>query len=86
VFLPVFWTIYIPIVTIMLAAAGEWLIRALHQLRAQARLASSNRRRVQSCNRWSWLGGGDAQIVCRPSTRSRKGFAASSHNHARQSV
>jgi hypothetical protein len=44
VFLPVFWTIYIPIVTIMLAAAGEWLIHALRQLRAQARLASSNRR------------------------------------------
>ena len=31
-FFPVFWTIYIPIVTIMLAAAGEWLIHALRQL------------------------------------------------------
>ena len=28
-FFPVFWTIYIPIVTIMLAAASEWLIHAL---------------------------------------------------------
>jgi hypothetical protein len=36
-FSPVFWTVYIPIVTIILAAAGEWLIHALRQLRAQAR-------------------------------------------------
>jgi hypothetical protein len=41
-FFPVFWTIYIPIVTIMLAAAGEWLIHALREFRAQARLARSN--------------------------------------------
>jgi hypothetical protein len=40
-----FWTIYIPI------AAGEWLVHALRQLRAQARLACSNRRQAQSCNR-----------------------------------
>jgi hypothetical protein len=54
VFLPVFWTIYIPIVTIMLAAAGEWLIHALRQLRAQARLASSNRRRARAVlDRWN---------------------------------
>jgi hypothetical protein len=54
VFLPVFWTIYIPIVTIMLAAAGEWLIHALRQLRAQARLACSNRRRVRAVlDRWN---------------------------------
>jgi len=32
VFFPVFWTIYIPIVTIMLGAAGERLIHALRQL------------------------------------------------------
>jgi hypothetical protein len=50
-FFPVFWTAYIPIVTIILAAAGEWLIHALRQLRAQGRLARSNRQRAQSCNR-----------------------------------
>jgi hypothetical protein len=48
VFFLVFWTIYIPIVTIMLAAAGEWLIHALRQLGAQARLACSNRRRARA--------------------------------------
>jgi hypothetical protein len=50
-FFPVFWTVYIPIVTIILAAAGEWLIHALRRVRAQARPACSNRRRAQSCNR-----------------------------------
>ena len=42
-FFPVFWTVYIPIVTIILAAAGEWLIHALRQLRARARLVCSSR-------------------------------------------
>ena len=47
-FFPVFWTVYIPIVTIILAAAGEWLIDAWRQLRAQARLACSNRGRARA--------------------------------------
>jgi hypothetical protein len=50
-FFPVFWTVYIPIVTIILAASGEWLFHALRRLRAQARLVCSNQRRAQSCNR-----------------------------------
>jgi hypothetical protein len=50
-FFPAFWTIYIPIVTIILAAAGEWLMHALRQLRAQARPACLNRRQAQSCDR-----------------------------------
>jgi hypothetical protein len=54
VFFPVFWTIYIPFVTIVLAAAGERLIHALRQLRAQGRLASSNRRRARAVlDRWN---------------------------------
>jgi hypothetical protein len=47
-FFPVFWTVYIPIVTIILAAAGEWLIHALRRLRARGRLACSNRRRARA--------------------------------------
>jgi hypothetical protein len=47
-FFPVFWTVYIPIVTIILAAAGEWLIHALRRLRSQARLAGANRRRARA--------------------------------------
>jgi hypothetical protein len=47
-FFPVFWTVYIPIVTIILAAAGEWLIHALRRLRAQARLACANPRRARA--------------------------------------
>jgi hypothetical protein len=42
-FFPVFWTVYIPIVTIILAAAGEWLIHALRPLSARARLVCSSR-------------------------------------------
>jgi hypothetical protein len=48
-FFPVFWTIYIPIVTIMLAAAGEWLIHALREFRAHA--CPFEQRRTRSCNR-----------------------------------
>jgi hypothetical protein len=47
-FFPVFWTVYIPIVTIILAAAGEWLTHAGRQLRARAQLACSNRGRARA--------------------------------------
>jgi hypothetical protein len=40
-FLSVFWTAYIPIVTIILSVVGDRLIRSLRQLRAHAWIRKS---------------------------------------------
>lgn len=42
-FFSVFWTGYIPIVTIILAAVGNWAINGFRWLRARARLVCSSR-------------------------------------------
>jgi len=49
-FFSVFWTVYIPVVTIILCVVGEWLIRFFRQLRGHAWLAPSNRRRISRSN------------------------------------
>jgi hypothetical protein len=46
-FLSIFWTAYIPVVTIILSVVGDWLIRSLRQLRAHAWIACSNGRRIR---------------------------------------
>lgn len=49
-FFPVFWTAYIPIVTIILCVVGDRLIRSLRQLRAHAWIRKSlPPRRRESC-------------------------------------
>lgn len=42
-FFSVFWTVYIPIVTIISAGIGDWLTHSLRQRRAHA---ASGRRRI----------------------------------------
>jgi hypothetical protein len=46
-FLSVFWTVNIPVVTIILSIVGEWLIRSLRQLHAYAQITCSKRQRIR---------------------------------------
>jgi hypothetical protein len=47
-FFSVFWTVYIPVVTIIFSVVIDWLIRSLRQLRAHAPLSCSDRRKSPS--------------------------------------
>jgi hypothetical protein len=89
VFFPVFWTIYIPIVTIMLGAAGERLIHALRQLpRASAAClfepAASAVLRSMIVARWRRCANhlppvnGISQRPCRKFSQSSSNFAQAS--------
>jgi hypothetical protein len=88
-FFLVFWTVYIPIVTIILAAAGEWLIHALRQLRAQAPClfepAASAVMQSMTAARWRRctnhlppVSGNLANRLCRKFSQSSSNFAQAS--------
>jgi len=52
VFLMIFWTAYIPIVIVLLALAGDFVMRACRTLREQGPLASLHRQnRLAGLNR-----------------------------------
>jgi hypothetical protein len=47
-FFSVFWTVYIPVVTIIFSVVIDWLVRSLRRLRAHASLSCSDRRKSSS--------------------------------------
>ena len=65
-FFSVFWTVYIPVVTIILSVVGEWLIRFFRQLRGHAWLAPSNRRRISRSNEIEGVRSGGGTSICIP--------------------
>jgi hypothetical protein len=67
-FFSVFWTVYIPIVTIILSGLGDWLTHSLRQLRAHA--ASGSDGMPPMSRRFARTGGAAARS---PSTREAEG-------------